>query len=535
MKTESAQKSVPAPASQAAKTVSQAAKTVAVIDIGTSAIRMAIAEISPEGDIRRLETLSQDVNLGRDTFTKGMIEKATIEQCVRILASYRQLLSEYQISQSDQIRVVATSAVREAANRLAFLDRIYIATGLLVEPTDEAEVSRITYLGIQPHLRGEKRLADATALVVEVGGGSTEVLVVRRGEVVSARTTRLGSLRLRETLEAYRAPTAQLRSMMDNQIRRAAAEIARDVGQHDNLDMIAMGGDIRFAARQLRADDHDERLVRLKAEALQTFVGGVLEMTVDELVHKYHLTFSQAETLGPALLAYVRLTEALGLKQIYVSHVSFRDGLLMEMVASQRWSEDFTKPVIQSALELSRKYCVDEKHARHVAELAKRLFHELQAEHQLGARDELILYVAALLHEIGRFVSPVSHHKHTLYLISNSELFGLRAEDVVLVGLVARYHRRASPKPSHVQYAALDRQQRIAVAKLGAILRVADALDRSRSQRIEQFSCRRDDDRLVISVPQVDDLSLEQLALREKGALFEEIFGVPVLLRRANA
>jgi exopolyphosphatase/guanosine-5'-triphosphate,3'-diphosphate pyrophosphatase len=113
-------------------------------------------------------------------------------------------------------------------------------------------------------------------------------------------------------------------------------------------------------------------------------------------------------------------------------------------------------------------------------------------------------------------------------------LFGLRAEDMVLVGLVARYHRRASPKPTHYQYASLERDQRIAVAKLAAILRVADALDRSRSQRIQELQCERDDDRLIISVPHVEDLSLEQLAMKEKGTLFEEIFGVPVLLRKTG-
>ncbi len=510
------------------------AKPVAVIDIGTSAIRMAVAEILPDGNIRRLETLTQDVNLGQDTFIRGTIQKTTIEQCVRILKSYRQLLDEYQITQSDQIRVVATSAVREATNKMAFLDRIYIATGLLVEPTDEAEVSRINYLGIQPYLRQDERLQNATAIVIEVGGGSTEVLVVHDDNVIFSQTYRLGSLRLRETLEAYRAPAAQLRRIMDNHIRRTVDEIVAGIGSRENPEMIALGGDIRFAAGQLIQDWDRSALGRVKLSALEGFVDGVLEMTEDELVHRYRITFPEADTLGPSLLAYMRLAQALELSRIYVSNVTFRDGLLMEMVASHRWTEEFTKPVIQSALEMARKYHVDETHARHVAELAKTLFHELQNEHQLDARYELILYVAALLHEVGTFVNSVSHHKHALYLITHSEIFGLRAEDLTLVGLVARYHRRASPKASHELYATLDREHRIAVAKMAALLRVADALDRSRSRRIQQLHCTRESERLVIAIPNVEDLSLEQLALKEKGSLFEEIFGVPVLLRGAT-
>jgi exopolyphosphatase/guanosine-5'-triphosphate,3'-diphosphate pyrophosphatase len=147
----------------------------------------------------------------------------------------------------------------------------------------------------------------------------------------------------------------------------------------------------------------------------------------------------------------------------------------------------------------------------------------------------VILQVAALLHEIGLFVSNRSYHKHSLYLIRNSELFGLGKKDLLLAALVARYHRRASPQPTHEGYATLDRDERVAVAKMAAILRVADALDESRSQRIHEIQTTCEGDRLVISVPMVEDLSLENLALKQTGALFEETFGTPVLLRMASA
>src|SRR6187549_1634329 len=154
-------------------------RPVAVIDIGTSSIRMAVAEIDEAGNVKTLEKLQQAVSLGKDTFTQGQIRKQTIEECVRVLKSYRRVLAEYQITRPDQIRVVATSAVREASNRLAFIDRIFIATGLQVEPLDEAEVSRVTYLGIQPFLDSEPALKVGRTLVVEVGGGSTELLLMR--------------------------------------------------------------------------------------------------------------------------------------------------------------------------------------------------------------------------------------------------------------------------------------------------------------------------------------------------------------------
>lgn len=506
-------------------------RPVAVVDIGTSSIRMAVAEIDETGNVRTLEKLQQAVSLGKDTFTQGQIRKSTIEECVRVLKSYSRVLAEYQITRPDQIRVVATSAVREASNRLAFIDRVFIATGLQIEPLDEAEVSRVTYLGIQPFLESEPALQVARTIVVEVGGGSTELLLMRSGNVLYSHTYRLGSLRLRETLEAYQAPTIKVRDIMETQIERTVKQIREHVTGDGKIEMIGLGGDMRFAAAQLLPDWHPESLARVPVVSLEELTNRLLTMSEDRIVRKYHLSFPDADTLGPALLTYVHLAKAFELVNVLVTNTNLRDGLLKEMALKAAWSDELNNQIIRSALDLGRKFHFDEAHARHVAELSRKLFQALRQEHQLEQRQEIILYLAALLHEIGLYVSFQSHHKHSMYLINNSELFGLGRKDVLLVALVARYYRRASPQPDHEGYSSLDRDERVAVCKLAALLRVAVALDESRSQRLTEFRCLREDGRLVISIPNVEDLSLEQLALRQNGALFEEVFGMPLLLR----
>lgn len=521
----------PTPPADAARGV----KPVAVIDIGTASVRMAIAEINPAGEVRRLETLAQAVNLGKDSFTRGHITKATIEDCVQVLRSYRRLLEEYGITRSDQIRVVATSAVREAENRLAFVDRIYSATGLDVEVLDEAEVSRITYQGVQTLLQREPELAATRGVVIEVGGGSTELLLVQGGDILYAHTYRLGSLRLRETLETFRAPADQFRAMMEADIERTVEEIIQHLPLDEPLQLLALGGDVRLAASRLLPEADPAHPRRLPLDQLEKFTSRVLAMTEDELVRKLKVTFPEAETLGPALLTYLQLARSLRLGQIVVTNVNLRDGLLEEMAAREAWTEEFRNQIVRSAIDLGRKFQFDEDHCRHVAELSKSLFRALKDEHHLDQRYELILEVAALLHDVGLFISNRSYHKHTMYLIIHSELFGLGKQDIQLVGLVARYHRRASPKPLHEGFATLDREKRVAVAKLAALLRIADALDRSHSQRVREIRCTREEGRLVISIPRIADLSLEQLALKQKGPLFEEIFGMQVLLRPVRA
>ena len=507
---------------------------VAVIDIGAASIRMAIAEIDDCAGVRTLDSLSQAVNLGKDTFTGGVIRKATIEDCARVLKSYRRVLEEHQISRPDQIRVVATSAVREAKNRLAFIDRIYIATGFQVEPIDEAEENRVTYLGILPHLQAEPALASARTLVVEVGGGSTETLVVGEGNVLHAHSYRLGSLRIRETLEAYQTPTGKVRDIMQRQIARAVYQIRENVPSGGTVEMIALGGDVRHAASQLVPDWNPSQLAGLPVDDLEAFTNRVLEMSDDAIVSRLHLSFQEADTLGPALLTYVLLARAFELDQVLISNANLRDGLLKEMAAQSAWTEEFANQIIRSAVDLGGRYHFDEPHARHVAQTARTLYLALQDEHQLDKRHEVILYVAALLHEIGLYVSFRSHHKHSMYLIRHGELFGVGRKDLLLIALVARYYRRASPQPTHDGYASLDRDERVAVAKLAAILRIAVALDESRSQRIREVRCKLETNRFALSIPDIEDLSLEQLALRQNGALFEETYGLQVVLRTAR-
>jgi exopolyphosphatase/guanosine-5'-triphosphate,3'-diphosphate pyrophosphatase len=512
-------------------TSSNPARPVAVVDIGSTSVRMAIAEIDASGSVRMLEQVSQAVSLGKDTFTSQRISRRSIEECVRVLKSYRRLMQEYGISRPEHVRVVATSAVREASNRLAFIDRIYIATGLDVESLDEAEVNRITYMGIQPLLQSNPVLASVKTIVVEVGSGSTEILVVRGSNVLFSNTYRLGSLRILEQVDKFKTSQSKQRAIIETQIRRIVHQIFEHVDAGKEIQIVALGGDIRLAVSNIEGVTYEESLRTVSTDALMEFARRIGQLKEEELVSRYGMSFSDAETLWPALMSYGLLAREFHCPTIYVADTNLRDGLLSDMAVRDAWTAEFRNQIVRSAINLGRKMGIDESHARHVAGLSRKLFAELAEEHQLDQRMELVLYMAAILHEIGMFLNARSHHKHAMYIIRNSELFGLSERDQLLVALVVRYHRRSSPQPDHEGYSILDRNDRVAVAKLAAILRLAIALDESRSQRISNIRCRREDDRLVIVTHGVEDVSLEQLTVRQSGELFEEVFGMRVLLR----
>lgn len=504
-------------------------EVVAVIDIGASSIRMQIAEISGDGRVRKLESLSQAVSVGRDSFSQGAISKESIEDCVRVLQIYRHRLAEYGITSPRSVRVVGTSGVREASNRLAFQDRIYIATGFQLEPFDEAELHRVTYLGIQPFLRDYPEHFSGDTVVSEVGGGTTEFLFLNREDVAFARTFRLGSLRLRRLLESYDAPQAKMRRILESQIAQAIQQIQHLV--HDETAAyVAMGGDIRFAVSQLTGGFGKSPISRLDLRQLQEFTEEILHSTPDSLASQFHLSLPDANSLGPALLTHLMLARHFHSEEVLVVNVNLRDGLLMEMASQGRWSESIQSQIVRSATLLGQKYDFDLNHATHTAFLACQLFEQLSELHRLDNRSQVILHLAALLHEIGVYVNLRSYHKHSMYLIQNSELFGIGERDLLLIGLVARYHRRATPQPAHEGYSLLDRDSRVAVAKLASLLRIASALDVTRSQRIAHIQSRVLGDEVQVIASGVSDLAVEQLELRDAGAMFEDLFGCRLVL-----
>ncbi len=509
-------------------------RLVAVIDIGSTSLRMQIAEIHSDRSVRRIESFSQAVSLGEDSFMKRSIEHDTIEDCVKVLAGYRDQLNAYGIDQQVDIRVVATSGLSEASNRLAFRDRVFIATGFEIEPFDEAELHRVTYLGVLPFLLQEPEIFSGQTLVLEVGGGTSEVLLLNGLDVSLARTFPLGSLRLRKLIESYDAPLLASRSLMEARITRVITQLMVDGSQPKPEVMLSMGGEVRFAAREISQQAVTSKLVPITLDQLNAFTESLLALSPATIAAQYHMSLPDAQSLGPALLTQTMYASRLGVTQIHVADTNLRDGLVMEMAQGQQWSSAIYDQMVRSALQLGRKFNFDEAHAVHVARLATSLFDQLQELHHLPRKYRGTLELAAILHEIGRFISVRSRHKHASYLIQNSELFGISRNECTLVSLVARYHRGANPQPRHVSYSRLERDQRITVSKLAAILRVAKSLDTGRRQRVGSVSTSIAGSRLHLMVENVEDLTVEKLELQPSSKLFENVFGKRVVLTSAD-
>ena len=493
---------------------------------------MIIAELAGDGVVRTLEELERPIALGRDTFQTGSLSASSIRKAVNVLRQFRAVMDPYGV---EHTRAVATSAVRGAMNRDTFVDRVFLATGIELEVIEGSQESLLTFAAVQRVLEAHPEYREGEALLCSLGGGATEWALVRNGQVVASITHDMGTMRMRELLRAGSADRRARTRILQHQAREMMNVVRRALPFEKVSWLVAVGSEARFAARVLApaAAGSSPDLTAVAAKDLKKLADLLLPLPADQISAAYSVPPNETESLAPALLAYAELTRLNQVDQLLVARASMREGLLLHMVRSigSASSVLFPDQTIAAAVNLAKKYQADEKHGLHTAALARVIFHATKQQHQMGEKEQLLLEVASIVHDIGEFVASGGHHRHTYYLLTHSEVFGLSQMDLEIVANVARYHRRGVPQADHPAYASLPRPARLTVNRLSAILRVADALDKSHSQRVQNPRITIVGDELQIRVDGGEEMGLERIALDSKAGLFEEVFGLrPVIV-----
>ena len=500
--------------------------------MGASAIRLVVGEAVPKQPVRVIEEAWRGVQLGRDTFSGGLLRSETIDAALAALEGLKRIIDGFGVS---KVRAVATSAVREARNGEMFLDRIRSRTGLEFEMINEAEESRLVHLAVRQRLSKHGAFRGSWTLLLEVGGGSTDLTLLRRGRPNRSGVYALGAIRMRQQLRLSRH-TPDLRvSILTRYIANVTDEINVDIPLRRVTHVIGIGGDIRFAASQILQHDAENGDVReIPREAFLTFCDQVERLDEEALIERYQVSDVEAETLVPALLVYRALLTETAADKLVVTDASLRTGALIDLAqpGGRLAAEDFARQVLASADALGQKYRYDRKHGLHVAALSTRIFDQLREEHGMSDRERLLLEVAAMLHDIGTYVSLRAHHKHTQYLLSASQIFGLSDTETNIVANIARYHRRGLPQKTHLPYIELDQPDRMIVNKLGAILRLANAFDAEHVQNVKDVRLALRDEAWILEIEAVDDATMEVMVAAARADMFMETYGRRVIIRR---
>ncbi len=503
----------------------------AAIDIGSNSIRMAAAEVLPDSPMRLLASERVVTRLGENVFRSGTLAGEALDLTCEVLS---RMAAQYQKLDVVGVRAVATSAVRDSRNQAEFVERASMAAGAPVEIISGREEARLIHLGVQarwPH-------PDRKVLIVDIGGGSVELIASEHRQVRDALSKPLGAVRLREIFLKNDPPLAAELHQMREYIEEKLAGASRRFGGH--WDRVV--GTSATASAVVCAVNRIPRTKRDQADRMRASAREVRRLykrlSVLPLSGRRKVTGigpKRAEIIVPGAGVLLYVLEHFGLPGLYYSAAGVRDGIIADLAARgvgrelTQLSRDQRKEVEQ----LSRRYGVALPHARQVAALAHALFTALQPLHQLPPHYGKLLEAAAYLHDAGHFVADANHHKHSYYLVGNSDMAGFTNREREQIANLCRYHRKSMPSPVHANWQALNADEKRAVLLLIPLLRVADNLDVSHEARVTSLNCRPRDGQVVIEACSAADISLEQWAAERAGEAFRQVYSRPLVIQQA--
>ncbi|MCL2127451.1 MAG: HD domain-containing protein [Treponema sp.] len=506
-------------------------RLVAVLEIGSTGIRLLIAEIHGNGQWTVMDNAGRPVAFGRDVFSSGGLSRESILECLAVLQNFKELLSGWGIAASD-VHVIGTSALRVARNRDIFIDRVQQETGFCCSTVDGTEENRLMYLGVRFALKQDLPLFwRANSMIIEIGGGSTEVMLLRRGQMVAARSIKLGTILLDQRIRLRAGSGLFHESYLSEAIRDTSGILNAEMELAHVRTFVVAGSDARLASTQVGSELNENCRIISRGDFI-AFAEKIRNYSLEECVRMLGIPYFEAEGFVPGILVLKLFLEKTGAAQVVVPLISIREGYLIDLVqgVDAELQEEFHSQIIASAINLGRKFHYDEAHSRHVARLSVQLFDSLSKEHGMNRRQRMILETAAILHDIGNFIKGSGHNRHGQYIVANSEIFGLRHNEQDIIANVIRYHKGESPSQSDIEYISLQLEERILVLKMASILRVADALDRGHTQQIKRLAVDRRAETIALHASGTHDISLELIGIEEKANLFQDVFGYKIVL-----
>lgn len=506
---------------------------IAAVDVGSNSIHMIVAQVEADGRFRVLDRAKDMVRLGRRTLNKGKLSSEAIEAGVRTLSAFRTLAERQGAS---RITAVATSAVREAANGGDFIARVESDVGLRVKVIPGREEARLIYLGVRHAID----LSDKPTLIVDIGGGSVEFILTDKGQPLALESHKIGVARLSERfltrdpadaeqVDALEAHLADQLDPMLGEFRRH--RVRRVIGASGTmLNLIGIAGHLRGEAPELHLNNFAVAATEIaKVRRL------LCRSDRDKRLELKGLDAKRADLIvaGAVLVDFV--LQRLDARQLVACTWALREGVLLDFIARHRKhieeNERFSTPRGRSVARLARHLGETGDHGPRIARLALRLFDQLEnllrVDH--GARE--LLEYAALLHDVGHHIDHANHHRHSYYLITNGELFGFSREELEVIGLTARYHRKGAPKAGDAEFRRLPQRAKHTVRALSAVLRIADALDRSHYGVVRDVTVLRRSPRLLLQLATGGDAQLELWEARQRSGLLQDVLKRDVELR----
>lgn len=501
---------------------------LAAIDVGSNSIHMAIAQADTDGAVTTLWRIKEMVGLGRISFPSRWLSAEAMD---RALVTLRRFVQEAHRRQCEKILAVATSAVREAENGGAFIDRIRRELNLHVRVVSARGEAELIYLGVRHGLE----LKNGPHLIIDIGGGSVEFIVGDHQEARFLESRKLGAARMTARfIKSDPIDVAELKALLRHYDVELAPVIAA-IRKFSPVRVIGTSGTWENLA--LMCGDSSDTghgngpiIAILRRQPLDRLVRRLLETRSSDREHIKGLDDQRKDQILAGALLAQELVRRLGVEQIELCRSALRDGMLIRHLSEHRPEleirRDVPDPRRREILDLARRCHFHHEHAEQVARLCLSLFDQTRAAglHDLGARQRDLIEYAALLHDIGFLISRDRHHKHSAYLIRNGGLEHFALEEVAIIACIARYHRRAGPARRHRLFSSLSPKGQQTVRVGAALLRVADGLDRTNCAVVTRVRCHVGRRKLRVTATTRGDAQLEAWSAKARADLLEGVF-----------
>lgn len=483
---------------------------------------MIVAQIEADGTITTLWRMKEMVGLGRISFPSRRLTAEAIERAVNTLGRFKQAAMQ---RQCEKIVIVATSAVREALNGGDLIQRVRDELRLYIKVVSAREEARLIYLGV----RHEMDLGDEPHLVIDIGGGSVELIVGDSHGAAMLESRKLGAARMTAQFVKSDPISKPDRQSMLRHYERELDSVIKQIEELNPASVIGTSGTLENIAAMCEEADEEgatlitrkglervyEKLIRTNAQERET-IGGLDDQRKEQIV--------------AAVVLVKFLFDRLELKKIRLCGSALREGILMDYLARHKPEmavrREVPDPRRRAVIDLARRCHWHEQHSQQVAHLTMRLWDELRGVHDMDSGERELVEYAALLHDIGWHIGPKGHHKHSDYLIRNSDLDQhFTREEVSIIAQIARHHRKRPPGLDQERYASLPKRSQRIVDVGVALLRIADGLDRSHSSVVRDLKCRIGEKKVTVRLQVRADAELEIWGARRKGHWFERVFG----------
>lgn len=487
-------------------------------------MKLEVFELNGNGHPHLVFSEKFPARLGSQAFLTHKLKPENVDLAIEALKQIRTLSQELKC---EHTVAVATAAVRECDHE-EFVERAKCEAGIEITVIPGIEEARLVYSGVRAHTE----LDEKPYLFNDIGGGSTELLVCNNTDIHFVESLRLGTVRLKEM---FAAESKELVKLIDKYVERSLEPYIDDIRRFNPEAALSTGGTARTILEIMRemgfAVKERLRLPLVETKDLARMVDDIAQMSKKEIVKLKSVDENRRDIILPGAALLLALLKHTKLSQFMVSPNGLRDGALADFVFNKvdntiylHSQRQFRETGLEAIVE---KYKMDRGHSEHVANLSVRLFDLFAELHKLAATARDLLKAAAILHDIGKFIDYSQHHKHALYILTNTHLPGYTDEERAVIAHTARYHRKSNPKASHLEYQALAGPVKETILKLSAILRIADSLDRSYSSSITKLDAQKKDEKhWLLSLQSNSETQLERWAFQRKKDTFEKVFNV---------